>query len=375
MSASDATHSAAHVAIAAVRAGPRRCRHRWPHVPGAALTVALVFASTEAAAQADAAPLDRAVTIEGDDPCYARELVLAQLQRWLERSRFDGSAQVVIEAPLAQPTAFRVMRGSRVVARRRFGLSRAPCAEQRAATTLAIAIALDPAVLQWITLVEPTDAAPSQRAPAAVAPDRAGATAATAPTPTAPAIAPSAAAPEALSARSGWSARASLDALFAWATLPSPAGGVALSLSVSPASIVSMFVRAGSLVALPAALGEGQVRSTLAFAQAGSCVHSSSRFRIGVEGCASVLGGLVFARGDGFARSMDASSSWGAAAVALGGRWSFHPRLALIARGEWVVPWVALRFDVLDASGQVAASVRPSVMGASFALGLAVTIF
>jgi hypothetical protein len=136
---------------------------------GPVLAVALAVAGP---ARAQERSLAEAVTVAEGDPCLDAEGLVAHVTTWLGRDRIAAELGVVVETGAAD-ASFAITRADERTATRRFDDLPTECPDRRAVIALAIALALDAAVLESIGIAaperpptEPPEDPPPPRAPA-----------------------------------------------------------------------------------------------------------------------------------------------------------------------------------------------------------------
>lgn len=120
--------------------GPRTMRP-WG---ASGIGVLLAFFSTNAAAAPRPWPLREAVHVQPGVTCVEEPVLRDQIRTWLDADSVDGDLRVEVEGSRrdARAVSFRMWRGHRLLASRRFEPGPADCAQMHAVLGLAIALAL-----------------------------------------------------------------------------------------------------------------------------------------------------------------------------------------------------------------------------------------
>jgi len=121
-----------------------------------------VLLACAAPARAQDRPLADAITVARGE-CLTEGPLLEHLRAWLERDRVDARLSVVIEEGDGGGASFVVLSEGVGRAARRFETLPRDCADRRAAVALAVALAIDAAVLD--DLVPPRARAPAEASP------------------------------------------------------------------------------------------------------------------------------------------------------------------------------------------------------------------
>ncbi|MDQ3035057.1 MAG: hypothetical protein M3Y87_21800, partial [Myxococcota bacterium] len=116
----------------------------------------VLVASVAARASADDRPLADAITVASPDECLERDALVAHVETWLGRASIASELGVVVEGD-ADEVSFLVTRGGEPIATRRFDRLPRACADRRAALSLAIALAIDAAILESLGIAPPVE--------------------------------------------------------------------------------------------------------------------------------------------------------------------------------------------------------------------------
>jgi hypothetical protein len=251
--------------------------------------------------------LSDTVVVSATDECLTHAAVVEHLTSWLERDHVDDRLGVVLD--VGEHVRLRVLRGEEVVASRDFEHLPAACPDRRAAVSLAIALAIDGAVL-------PVLAAP-------------------APEPAVHALPPA-------SAPLGMRLFAEGGALFVGLPDVAPLARVGLALGVDLSLVVSAVYAGGGAPRL----GAGTVALSVALAELGGCYGRSIEAHVALEGCVVASVGAVHAEGHGFdvSRAVDLLLAGGGARVAV--RFALVPWLAVRVGADVAFPFVRPRWTV-----------------------------
>ncbi len=120
----------------------------------ASVWLAALFALAASRARAEDRPIEDAITVARASDCLRQDALLEHVRAWLPREAVDARLAVLVEDD-ADGASFVVTRDGRPVAVRRFDHLPARCEDRRAALGLAIALALDAAVLDALTAPAP----------------------------------------------------------------------------------------------------------------------------------------------------------------------------------------------------------------------------
>lgn len=327
----------------------------WPAGAGAlgrrAVAVALLGLASDWAARAAPPaprPLREAVTVH-EGACLARESLIASVEGWLGRAEVDAALAIEVEELADGRPRFVVSRAGRPAAERTFRAGVVPCADLRAAVALAIALAIDAAVLEGVLEPPPVRAeevppTPPARAPRARGPRRPvrAAGARSRPSPRPP--------PDRVRRRKPL-AVADLQGVALLGVLPGASWGARVGALV-PAG--GLELRAGALLGAGAepSLGRGRVRVGLAAGEIGGCLVSRAAGR-SLRGCAGAAAGEWMASGRGFDVSRSTELPWAAATAGLGAELPVGLGLALSGSVSGVVPVARPVLVVQDPSGSI----------------------
>jgi len=315
-------------------------------------------------APAQERPLAEIVTVSTDDPCLSPGMV-EPVAAWLGRS--TGPADLAVEVTATTDAVGFILRREGI-ARAERTLSPAPveCADRRAALGLAIAMALDAAVLESLEPLAPVKAEPTPvpaPEPALPANEDPGVTL----VPRAPPVP----APEPAPAPLRLALAAQADASFGVLPRPSFGGLVALELGVAP--WLDLRIAGGATAGLPTRLAGGEVTTALGFGGLGLC-PGRTLGRVRVRLCAGMDAGRVHAHGRGFAQGRDVALPWvafrtsGELDVWLGGR------VALRFAASALAPLVRTQLDVRDEADDIVASRTPTFAAGQAGLGVVIRL-
>jgi hypothetical protein len=115
-------------------------------------------------------PLADAITVANADPCLASVLLAGAVERWLGRDRIDERlAALVVLGREGRAADLVLTRGDEIIGLRRFDALPAACSDRRSMLALALALAIDAALLEELARRHAPAAA---GAPASAAPNR-----------------------------------------------------------------------------------------------------------------------------------------------------------------------------------------------------------
>ena len=349
------------------------------------MSLASIFGS--AAAPSPTRPLAEAITVPADDACLARGLS-EPVSTWLGRAQVRGDLAVEVTAD-EMSVGFVLRRSGEIRVERTLSPAPADCADRRAALGLAIAMALDAAVLE--ALAPPTGVGAGVGAEAGVeagaeAGTEVGAERGAAPeseaeplgdlpvaeqeTPWVP-VGAAEPAPGSVSSAVRLLLSAEVDALLG--ALPRSGFGGELGLSVGWVPWLDLRVAGGAAGGRSTPLVGGSVGTVLAWGAAELCPGR----RVGwvrLQLCAGLGAGAVRASGRGFAESRVVVRPW--VAVRTGGEVDVRlgDRIGLRVRGTLLTPLVDTRLDVRDEDGEVLDVREPAPVGGQVGLGVVVRV-
>jgi hypothetical protein len=299
-------------------------------VAGLALLVLIALA-----APLEAQPergLAGALTIESDDPCLTRDALIEAIAMWLGRTSVPADLGITVGQAGGDVSArFVVHIAGAPAAERSFAVLPAACPDRRAALGLAIALAIDHAVLEGLGIVTPEPAK-------AVAP------------PSPPAPSKSVVLPRPAPRHVGLSFEAGVALLGAVLPHAAPAGRVAVELELGP-----LRVRAGALATLEQTfrVGSGRTDAALVAASLEACLARAFA-HLAAGACLGSAAGQLRAEGSrDFAAAREARLPWAAASAGLFARLFPQRSYGLRADLLGLVPYVRPHLDELDTEGDV----------------------
>jgi len=327
----------------------------------------LVWAAEPDAESVPTQTLGDALVLPADDACLSRDLA-PSVATWLGRERVRADLTVEVSAD-PRTVGFVLRRGEEVRVERTLSPAPVDCADRRAALGLAIAMALDAAVLEALAPPVPE---PDEPEPEAVElepePVEVVAPVEREPTPE----------PEQIEGPEEPAERAlrlalDVDAQPVFGVLPRVGFGGELGVDLGWTSWLDARVAGGGAGGLAATLAEGRVTAWLAYGAVELCPGRSFG-RVRLRGCAGVGAGAMQARGRGFMQSRTVTQPW--VSVRTGAELDVRvsQRVALRVGGRLLTPVVASRLDVRDASDAVVAVREPSPAGGQVGLGVVVRL-
>jgi hypothetical protein len=298
-----------------------------------------------ASAQAPIRPLRDAVSVARETECLGIDALLPHLRVWLRRDEVEGRISVVVEEE-GQGASFVVLHDGRPHAVRRFDRLPGACEDRRAALSLAIALAIDAAVL-----------------------DRLGVTVEEAPIEAPPTVEPIPEPP--IASRPSVRLELAMESQLLIEVLPEVAAGWLVGARMVLEGAFEVAVSGWVSSISSSALDPGRVDVQLAGARLDLCARRPIDV-ITLRGCVGAAGGAALGRGRDVPRERETTVAFVGALARVG--------LAL-AVTEWLAlelaldGWVAIlrpRFDlVLPPTGAVVQSASLPVGGGALALGLA----
>lgn len=324
--------------------------------PVTVLLAALVTAlATVAPARAQDRALGDAITIGEGDPCLQAAGLVAHVGTWLGRDRIAAELGVIVESG-GDEASFAITRHGEQTATRRFERLPAACEDRRAVIALAIALALDAAILESIGIPAPQPAPPPGTAPVPVAP------------PEAPPPVPRPPPGE----RPAFSLEA--EALLLVEVLPEVAlaGGVAVAGLLGGGFRIRVGFLATQRIGTP--LGRGSADAALLAGRVDGCFARTVAENLLLGGCVSALVGAVLSEGHGFATVRSAEIPWVGGAGRAELRWMPVDVLALGVGIEGLFSIVRPRLDVGDGFGGVleARSLPPAGLGVAISASMVI---
>lgn len=319
----------------------------------ALLGMGLALASAPAA---EVRPLGDVIAVPAADPCLGSGLS-EPVATWLGRGEVAGDLEVDVTVD-GDSVGFRLLRGGEVRVERSLSPAPTDCADRRAALGLAIAMALDAAVLE--SLAPP----PQQPKPVPPAVDLE------------PAPEPSTradSAPQPPPARTFRSA-VTADAATLLGVLPRVGLGGELGLELGGLPWLDVRVSGGFVAGLSAPLSGGRLETRLGWAGAELCpARAFGRVRLRL--CAGVVAGGIGARGRGFSDSRQVTLAWVAAKTGPDlGVW-ITDRVALRVGGRVLSSVVRTEFEVVDRDGESVALQQAAAAGGQVGVGVVVRLW
>lgn len=309
------------------------------------MLAAIACALAPEASRAQERPLDEALGIVADDPCLERTALLDAVRAWLRRDGVEASLAVLVEAEGGAGSVV-VVRDGEVRAARRFERLPARCEDRRAVLGLAVAIAIDAAIVD--RMLPPLDA--ETVAPHAPAPGPLPRS------PHAPAPGPLPRSPHAPPARGSPSApplvELGLEGGLALGMLPAPAVLASAGVGLVVDRTVRASVAAEATSPVARSLGSGHAEAMLVAAGAQGCLVRPDPV-LDLGGCLTLTLGAVLARGIGYARSYSVAQPWVSAGARLELIAWLEPSVGLLFAVEARVPWLESRLDVVGPGGEV----------------------
>lgn len=330
------------------KSGPRLCDDEgvsW-HLIATATTVLVTLVAWTGAATAQDRPLAEAIVVARAGGCLTEAGLLEHIGAWLRRDRIAAQLSVVVEEG-EQGASFVVLRGQTARAARRFETLPEACDDRRAAVGLAIAIALDAAVLEGIAPVpEPP---PERPPPVEPSPDEA---------------------PEPEPA-SSVHVEVAAEAQVSVEVLPHVAAG----WQAGPRLVIDELVEIGLAAWVSSVagsdLGDGRVDAQLAGGRLDLCLRRWLDGVVVLRGCVGSTAGAGIGRGRGVPLEREVVVPFVAALARVGVGLRLHELVVLELAVDGVVSLLRPRFDVVDQDGMAVHSAFLPVGGGAMSLGLA----
>lgn len=285
--------------------------------------IAIFSPAVARTSRADTIPLEQSIQVTPGRTCLEEEQLDAHVRAWLHDTRVDAGLRVLVRGDALRPNAaeFRIIRNgtSRV---RRFDELPAGCEEAHAAMGLAIALAIDQAVLERIQALAP----PPPRETVLAAQLGFGY--------------------EVLPSFSFGGRVGAEHAFLDWL-----AAGVELGAQYSPHNTI-----AGT---------QGTFDAMLLSLSARACMGHALSQTVKLALCTGAAGGLVHAAGSRYTLSESSSGSWGGAITGL--RLEAFAGIRWVLDAELVVPLWSPSFRVARAGGDAVR--EPNVAGLLINLG------
>jgi outer membrane biosynthesis protein TonB len=315
-------------------------------------------------ARADTAPerpIVQAVAVT-PDACFDGASLAQSIAAWLKKGTIDARIAILVRRPNSENVRFTVERASELVGERDLPVGTLPCADLRAAVSLAIAIAVDNTLLESLG-IEPPPSTPTEReAKPAVPKEPEKPEPAAAPTP-APRPAPAPTPPETPRRLSF-----ALEAEGLFGLLPGPALGAAPRIGFRPASFLDIRLGALGTTRAQTSVGGGTASASLLAARFELCALGPAKEVRGAV-CAGIAAGSVSAEGSGLEPSFSPGLRWAAATARLEARYPASSALAAVAGVEGFVPVLRPELQVVDKNGQIVDSWKAPVVGFGVSLG------
>lgn len=321
-------------------------------------------------AQTDAArPLQELIEVPPGDACLARGLH-EPVAAWLGRDSIEGELEVQVDSGDGF-VGFRLYRSGQLRVERSLSPAPSDCADRRAALGLAVAMALDAAVLESL---RPPEADVDASIGISAEPEATESTPAPVPD---PASSPSIDEPEAAepipSAERALRLAASLRLDTLVGALPRVAFGGEAGLELGLWSWLDLRLAGGGAGGLPATLADGEVDTALGWGALELC-PARRLGRVRVRLCLGAAAGALWARGRGFDRSLRVALPW--VALRTGGDLdvALAKRVGLRVGATLLTPVVRGRVDVRDSADAPVDRSEPAAAGAQMGVGLVVRL-
>lgn len=325
-----------------------------------AVGFALAFSAVSARAEEPRRPIVQAVAAS-PDACLDGPSVAASIATWLNKQEIDARISIMVRRPSESLVRFTVEKGEKLVGERDLPVGTLPCADLRAALTLAIAIAIDSTLLESLG-IEPPVTEPTPRDPdVRVTPP---------PWPPEPepvrALPPAKRAPPLEGAPHGLGL--ALEAIALFGVLPGAALGAVPRLGFSPSE--SFEVRASALgtTRAQAAIGAGTASAAILAGQLEACLMGPADEVRGAL-CAGGAYGSFNAEASGLEPSYSPGLPWAAVTARVEARYPAKTKLAAVAAVSAYLPVLRPELEVIDREGRVRDSWQPPVAGFGVSLG------
>lgn len=323
---------------------------------GIGLALATFATLGTAVAVADERPLDAAITLSSDDACVARGALIESVESWLRRADVDRDLEIVVE--VAGGTASVVVLALREPrAARRFDHLPSECADRRAVLGLAIAIAIDAALIDRLA-----ERAASSSARAAVAP------LSEPPTPS-----HDEGGPEHGDRAPDLALELASEGALAIGALPDPVArfSVSAALLARGGARIGVTLLATSPASIP--VRAGRVDAWIALARVEACVVRLDPV-LELAGCAALGGGAVLAAGRGYSPGYEVALPTFSGAARIEATLRVDPALGLSLGVDAALAFPETSLSVIAPGGEPLASVILPTASVTVGLGARVRI-
>lgn len=300
--------------------------------------------------------LTEVVEVPSDDVCLGAGLD-EPIAAWLGRERVEGDLRVRVHASEGA-VGFVLLRAGEVRVERELSPAPSECADRRAALGLAIAMALDAAVLE--ALAPPAEPEPEPVPVPSPVP---------AELPPSPEVEPEPPVDRTRALRLA----GTLEATTVLGALPRLGSGGELGLELGWWSWLDLRMAGGGAAGLRASLGDGEVDSALGWGSLSLC-PARGLARVRVRLCAGVGAGAMWARGRGFDRSQSVTLPWVAVRTGADLDVRVASRVALRVGGTLLTPVVRGQVSVRDSADQLVDRREPAPAGAQLGVGVVVRL-
>lgn len=315
--------------------------------------MAVALGLAPSVARASEGALRDHITVDAGATCLDRDALVDDVQTWLGEGTIDPELSIEVKGSAEAPrvASFRVLRGGRVVAYRRFEPGPARCEHLHAAMGLAIAMALKASLVEEVAPERP--AAEPKLAPvlpltAPPADSRAASTAST-PAP--------------------WGLHAS--PLAALSVLPDAAFGAEVGLERSLVQFLSVRLSGVVLAARGETFGgaPGTFDAQLVAGRLDVCAAAALTPSLRARGCVGIAVGALRAQGYSYPIALDSIIPWVAAADGIDLLADLDRHWSLDAAVTLVLPLHQDGIVVRDFAGDLVAERRLATFGGLLAIG------
>lgn len=310
------------------------------------------------AAPPDVWPLSEAIVVPAGDACLARGLE-QPVATWLGRDVIERSLSVEVRV-VDDGVGFVLRRAGEIRVERMLSPAPLDCADRRAALGLAIAMALDAAVLE--ALAPPVEATPPEPQPEPTPPPPVETEVPVPPPPASEPVPPGPVPPRVQLA-------VTAEPAVQLGALPRVAFGGELGAELGLGGWLDLRLAGGGTAGLPIALADGQVDGAIGWGAAEGC-PARALGRVRVRLCVGAAAGGLWVRGRGFDQSRSVTLPWVAVRTGADLDVRLARRVSLRVGGRLLTPLVRGRISVRDPSDALVDRRELAPAGAQLGLGV-----